>query len=194
MDAASSARPPPAFDYPLVHEGERSHRPEEIPSPSPMERGWEVSHSDGRPHTGRCTAMEPTGRPTQGTTTGSATASTPYATHSRRTTWLEEQEDRLLSPHHLDRRTFGSIEFHEQSRHSTTECRALKKALHELADKGQINLFLNRGPRFLRREQEPAPRLPRDEECSTEVMATIVGGYAEGITRSVWKAQLRNAQ
>ncbi|KAJ8452003.1 hypothetical protein Cgig2_016584 [Carnegiea gigantea] len=85
-------------------------------------------------------------------------------------------------------------EFHEQSGHTTTECRELKKAFHELADKGQIYQFLKRGPRFLRREQEPAPPLPRDEECSMEIVATITGGYAEGITRSAWKAQLRNAQ
>jgi len=30
-------------------------------------------------------------------------------------------------------------EFHEQSGHTTTECRELKKALHELADKGQMD-------------------------------------------------------
>ncbi|KAJ8421148.1 hypothetical protein Cgig2_027446 [Carnegiea gigantea] len=36
--------------------------------------------------------------------------------------------------------------------HTTTECHELKKALHELADKGQIDRFLKRGPRFLRRE------------------------------------------
>ncbi|KAJ8435869.1 hypothetical protein Cgig2_028577 [Carnegiea gigantea] len=44
------------------------------------------------------------------------------------------------------------------------------------------------------RKQEPAQPQLRDEKCSTEVMATIVGGYAEGITRSVWKAQLKGAQ
>ncbi|KAJ8434598.1 LOW QUALITY PROTEIN: hypothetical protein Cgig2_025024 [Carnegiea gigantea] len=30
-------------------------------------------------------------------------------------------------------------EFHEQNGHTTTECRELRKALHELADKGQID-------------------------------------------------------
>ena len=30
-------------------------------------------------------------------------------------------------------------EFHEHSKHTTFECRELKKALHELADKGQID-------------------------------------------------------
>ncbi|KAJ8433849.1 hypothetical protein Cgig2_032060 [Carnegiea gigantea] len=171
MEAASLARPPPPSDYPLVHEGEPSHRLEGIPSPRPTERGREVSRSDrsGRPGPGqlrRRTAMESTGHPTQGTATGSATASTPYATHSRRTAcW-----------------------------HIRTECQELNKVFHELADNEQIDRFLKRGPRFLRREQEPIPPSPQDEECSTEVVATIAGGYAEGITRSAWKAQLRSAQ
>ncbi|KAJ8437091.1 LOW QUALITY PROTEIN: hypothetical protein Cgig2_016445 [Carnegiea gigantea] len=43
-------------------------------------------------------------------------------------------------------------------------------------------------------KQEPAPPPPRDEEYSTEVVATIVGGYVKEITRSAWKAQLRSAQ
>ncbi|KAJ8449180.1 hypothetical protein Cgig2_027182 [Carnegiea gigantea] len=55
--------------------------------------------------------------------------------------------------------------FHEQSEHTITECRELKKALHELADR-----------------------------CSTEVVAIIVGGYAKGMTRSALKAQLKSTQ
>ncbi|KAJ8436715.1 hypothetical protein Cgig2_027386 [Carnegiea gigantea] len=43
-------------------------------------------------------------------------------------------------------------EFHEQNRHTRAECRELKKALHKLADKGQIDRFLKKGPCFLRRE------------------------------------------
>ncbi|KAJ8423666.1 hypothetical protein Cgig2_009287 [Carnegiea gigantea] len=85
-------------------------------------------------------------------------------------------------------------EFNEQSGHTTTDCRELKKALHELADKGQIDRFLRRGPRSLRQEQTPAPPPLRDEECSTEVVATIAGGYVEEITQTAWKAQPRCAQ
>ncbi|KAJ8425914.1 LOW QUALITY PROTEIN: hypothetical protein Cgig2_033855 [Carnegiea gigantea] len=70
-------------------------------------------------------------------------------------------------------------EFYEQNGYTTTECRELKKALHELPDKGQIDHFLKRGPRFLCREQEPAQPQPRDEEFSMEVVATIAGDYAE---------------
>ncbi|KAJ8441769.1 hypothetical protein Cgig2_009015 [Carnegiea gigantea] len=129
MEVANSARPPPHFDYLPVHEGEPPHRSERISSPRYTERGREVSQLDrsGQPYTeqlGRRAATGPTGRPTQGVVAKSATAFTPYATHSRK-----------------------YCEFHEQSGHTTTECRELKKALHELADKGQIDRFLKKGPR-----------------------------------------------
>ncbi|KAJ8431003.1 hypothetical protein Cgig2_025685 [Carnegiea gigantea] len=67
-------------------------------------------------------------------------------------------------------------EWEQESGHTTTECGELKKTLYELADKGQIDRFLKRRPRFLQREQEPAQPQPQDEECSTEVVATIAGG------------------
>ena len=85
-------------------------------------------------------------------------------------------------------------EFHEQSGHTTTECRELKKALHELADKGQIDRFLRKGPRLLRKEQNPEPSQPRDDECSIEIVTTIAGSHMTDLTRSAWKAQLRSAQ
>jgi len=95
-----------------------------------------------------------------------------------------------LKPHNARK----YCEFHEQSGHTTTECRKLKKALQELADKGQIDRFLKKGPHLLRGERKPVQPQPRDEECSTEVVATIAGGYAEGMTQFTWKAQLRGAQ
>jgi len=66
----------------------------------------------------------------------------------------------------------------------------MRKALHELVDKGQIDRFLKRGLHFLREELEPGRLEPRDDECSTKIVATIADGYAEGITQSAWKAQL----
>jgi len=87
----------------------------------------------------------------------------------------------------MSQNTRKYCELHEQSGHTTTECRELKKALHELAGKGQIDRFLKRGPCFLLREQEPAQPQPRDEECSMEVVATIAEGYTEGTTWSAWK-------
>ncbi|KAJ8431001.1 hypothetical protein Cgig2_025683 [Carnegiea gigantea] len=50
---------------------------------------------------------------------------------------------------------------------------ALRKALHELANKGQIDHFLKRGSRFLRKKHKLASPEPREEECSIEIMATI---------------------
>ncbi|KAJ8428176.1 hypothetical protein Cgig2_015617 [Carnegiea gigantea] len=60
-------------------------------------------------------------------------------------------------------------EFHEQNRHTTTD-----------EYKGQISRFLKKGPRFLRREREPTQPQSPDEECSTEVVTAITGGYDEG--------------
>ncbi|KAJ8424650.1 hypothetical protein Cgig2_016919 [Carnegiea gigantea] len=85
--------------------------------------------------------MGPTGRPTQGATTGSATASMPCTTHSR-------PPPMTAPPMPQNARKY--YKFHEQSGHTTTECRELKKAHHELADKVQIDLFLKRGPRMIR--------------------------------------------
>ncbi|KAJ8451982.1 hypothetical protein Cgig2_016563 [Carnegiea gigantea] len=81
-----------------------------------------------------------------------------------------------------------------ESRHTTTKCRELKKALYELAEKGQIDRLLKKGPRFFRREQEPAQPQAQDEECLMEVVATITRGYVKGMSLSPWKAQLRSAQ
>jgi len=38
-------------------------------------------------------------------------------------------------------------DFHEQNGHTTVECRELKKALHELMDKSQIDCFLKQRQR-----------------------------------------------
>ncbi|KAJ8432296.1 hypothetical protein Cgig2_019225 [Carnegiea gigantea] len=83
-------------------------------------------------------------------------ASTLYATHSQRTAWLKKYEHtskprgealgrrcthephlaRELPKPHNPRKYY---EFHEQNEHTTTECRELMKALHKLANKGQID-------------------------------------------------------
>ncbi|KAJ8435295.1 hypothetical protein Cgig2_026387 [Carnegiea gigantea] len=68
-----------------------------------------------------------------------------------------------------------------------------EEGLHELTDKGQIDRFLKRGPRSLHKGCDTACTESR-EECSTEILAIIVGGYAEGITRATWKAQMRRTQ
>ena len=72
--------------------------------------------------------------------------------------------------------------FHEQNSHIAAECRELRKALHELTDKGQIYRFLKRGSRSLHKERDPTCVEPREKECSTEIVATIADGYTKGIT------------
>ncbi|KAJ8433081.1 hypothetical protein Cgig2_014129 [Carnegiea gigantea] len=55
-------------------------------------------------------------------------------------------------------------EFRKQNGHTTAKCRELKKALHELADKGQIDHFLKRGPRSLRKGCNLTRKKTREEE------------------------------
>ncbi|KAJ8436376.1 hypothetical protein Cgig2_032197 [Carnegiea gigantea] len=171
MEAANLARPLLHFDYAPTAGCEPSHRQVHILSPHSMEREWEVSRSNwgGRHYSNHhdrhtATAVRLSCRPFRGQMAKSTTASTPYATHSRPTAWLEEQEQ------------------------------TSKPRREALVDRGQIDRFLRRDPHFLRREQEPVQPQPQDEVCSVEVMATIAGGYAEGMTRSAWKAQLGGVQ
>ncbi|KAJ8424932.1 LOW QUALITY PROTEIN: hypothetical protein Cgig2_027945 [Carnegiea gigantea] len=99
MEAANSARPLPHFGYVPTAGCEPSHRQVRIPSSHSAEREREASRSNqgGRPYSGHydrhmATAIRPSGCLIQGQTTKSTTASTPYATHSRQTAWVEEQE------------------------------------------------------------------------------------------------------
>ncbi|KAJ8436705.1 hypothetical protein Cgig2_027226 [Carnegiea gigantea] len=64
-------------------------------------------------------------------------------------------------------------EFREQNGHTTAECRELKKALYELADKWQIDRFLEGCPRAFHKDPARACEEPQEEDCSTEIMATI---------------------
>ncbi|KAJ8427828.1 hypothetical protein Cgig2_001639 [Carnegiea gigantea] len=130
-------------------------------------------------------------RPSHGRPVRSTTASTPYATHSRRSSWFEDAR----APY-ADKATPDDLSTKALKRkgHTTAKCRELRKALHELADKGQIGRFLKKGPHFLLEEHEPVQPEPWDEECSMEIVATIARGYVEDITRFSWKAQLQGAQ
>ncbi|KAJ8425846.1 LOW QUALITY PROTEIN: hypothetical protein Cgig2_033941 [Carnegiea gigantea] len=197
MEPVNAARPLPHFDYVPTTGYELSHQYAHVPSPHHPEKDREASRSNqsGRPYTGnhdRCAAAatRPSGHPVQGQTAKSTTTSTPYVTHSKQTTWLEEQVRghpmlrRLLpmtaSPKPHNARKYCG--FHEQNGHTTSECHEMKTALLKLTDKGQIDHFLKKGPCFLNREREFAEPQLRDEECSTEVVATIAGGYEEEIS------------
>ncbi|KAJ8426258.1 hypothetical protein Cgig2_030552 [Carnegiea gigantea] len=80
---------------------------------------------------------------------------------------------------------------HEVLPRAVPMARNLVEALQELADKGQIDRFQKKALRFLRGEREPTQPQPRDKECSTKVVATIAGGYAEGMTQLACNAHLR---
>ncbi|KAJ8426527.1 hypothetical protein Cgig2_022534 [Carnegiea gigantea] len=151
----------------------------------------------------------------------SRTTSTLYATHSRRSTWFEEQEytvhpnkqhpggesspeqrgeyrrgrlvmwDRTHSPP-----AYGQdlcCKFHEQNGYTTAKCRELKKALHELIDKGQIDPFLKHGTRAFDKGKAKAHE-PSPYNCSTEIIATMAGGHAKEISHAMWKAQMGGTQ
>ncbi|KAJ8427675.1 hypothetical protein Cgig2_016768 [Carnegiea gigantea] len=75
----------------------------------------------------------------------------------------------------------GTFSSHEQNGHTTFECRELRKSLHELANKWQIDRFLKWGPRFLRKDHKPIRPEPRDKECSTEIVATVIGRGSPGL-------------
>ncbi|KAJ8451346.1 hypothetical protein Cgig2_014118 [Carnegiea gigantea] len=208
MEAANSARSLLHFDYVLTHGGEPSHRPEWYHLP--------VIQSESGRYLGRIGAVgtiwsssldaQQRQRPNQqllpllmqpipGESSGSRNRNRFPSLGGR--SQVRGPILRRLPPITVPLKPQNArkyCEFYEQSGHTTTECRELKRALHELVDKGQIAQFLKRGPRFLRREQEPAQPLSRDEECSTEVVSIIAGGYAERMTRSAWKPQLRSAQ
>ncbi|KAJ8446960.1 hypothetical protein Cgig2_006588 [Carnegiea gigantea] len=99
MEAANLAKPLPYFDYVPTTGCEPSHRQMRVPSPqsTERERGASRSNQGDPPHSGHhdrhtAAAVRPSGRPFQGQTAKSTTTSTPYATHSKRAPWLEEQE------------------------------------------------------------------------------------------------------
>ncbi|KAJ8422474.1 hypothetical protein Cgig2_016076 [Carnegiea gigantea] len=68
-----------------------------------------------------------------------------------------------------------------------TKCRALKKALRELTDKGEIDHFLRHGGNAKAHESTL-------NECPPKTVATIARGYAEGISYAMWKARMRGTQ
>ncbi|KAJ8429946.1 hypothetical protein Cgig2_003514 [Carnegiea gigantea] len=89
MEAANSARPLLRFDYGPLIGCKPSHRHTRIPSPRHPKGGLEVSQLNQSDRLGRrnqdgtvVATARPSGNPSQGRSTKSTTASTPYATHS----------------------------------------------------------------------------------------------------------------
>ncbi|KAJ8426092.1 LOW QUALITY PROTEIN: hypothetical protein Cgig2_006573 [Carnegiea gigantea] len=181
MKEANSARPLPHLDYIPTLRGEPSHRPKagvrSIPVRPKQLALYGAAGSKCNPVAAPRRGQRPNRRllphPMQPIPGG-----TPGLKSKNRLPSLRERPPPMTAPP-KPQNARKYCEFHEQSGHTTIECRKPKKALHELVDKGQIDRFLKRGSRFLRREQEPAQPQPRDKECLIEVV-TIIGN---GITR-----------
>ncbi|KAJ8420399.1 hypothetical protein Cgig2_013886 [Carnegiea gigantea] len=160
-----------------VSERETSLQPEGMSSLRPMKSSREVAQSDRSDRLptgwqGGLAAMEPVGRSREGQLQGHP--------------MLHRPPPMTAPPRPQNARKY--CEFHEQSGHTTTECRELKKALNELADRGQINQFLKRAhDSFDKSRHLLCPR-------RRMIVATIAGGYVEEIAQSAWKVQLRSAQ
>ncbi|KAJ8435768.1 hypothetical protein Cgig2_019187 [Carnegiea gigantea] len=151
IEAVSSMGPLPAFDYVSTMGCESSHRhtpaeslrrSDEVRETARPERdGRSYERNHGRSTGGNVQQVIQAHQARQGAQerlANSATASTPYATHSRKPQFMTS----TLKPHNAR----NYCEFHEQNGHNTAECRELKKALHKIADEGQIDHFLKRGP------------------------------------------------
>ncbi|KAJ8433621.1 hypothetical protein Cgig2_023560 [Carnegiea gigantea] len=182
MEAANSARPLPHFDYVLITGYEPSDRHVLVVSHRHSDEVREAAHQTRTTDRGEKTTtgvfewmpIEPSPEP--------GTAEEVKHGLNAEHPMLKRPQLMTSAPKPHNERKF--YEFREQNGSRTAECRELRKALHELADKGQINYFLKKGARFLRQEREPARIEPCKEECSTKILATITSSYAEGITQS----------
>jgi len=67
-------------------------------------------------------------------------------------------------------------DYHEDCGHTTSECRELKKALHEMADRGQLGRFLQHGKGTGPNRQMVSQKKQQENDQGTEVIATITGG------------------
>ena len=67
-------------------------------------------------------------------------------------------------------------EYHEDQGHTTTECRELKKALHELANRGQLNCFLKKGEDGDHNRCNREGKKDNDADRNTKIIATIIRG------------------
>ncbi|KAJ8429521.1 LOW QUALITY PROTEIN: hypothetical protein Cgig2_026701 [Carnegiea gigantea] len=60
--------------------------------------------------------------------------------------------------------------------HTTSKCRELKKALQELTNKGQLNLFLRRSNGEDRNLHDLEGRKANDVNCDMKIITIIIGG------------------
>lgn len=65
----------------------------------------------------------------------------------------------MVAPHKAHNIT-KYYEFHENNYHTIEECRELKKAIHELMDKWQIDRFLKQVPRAFNKGKDKSQEEP----------------------------------
>ena len=67
-------------------------------------------------------------------------------------------------------------DYHEDFRHTTFECRELKKALHKLSDRGQLNCSLKSRKRMARDRYEIDTKGKSDSYLNIKIITTIIDG------------------
>ncbi|KAJ8434334.1 hypothetical protein Cgig2_010951 [Carnegiea gigantea] len=163
IEAANSARPLPHFDYVPTTGCEPFHRHVPVVSHHHSDKVREIARLDrdgqSQGEIRDCSIAADvlqSRHPSQGRPAKSTMALMPYAMHSRCTAWNKPRgpEGRPQRPQPMTsapklHNVRKYCEFHEQNEHATAKCRELMKALHELIDKGWIDYFLKKGPRFL---------------------------------------------
>jgi len=83
-------------------------------------------------------------------------------------------------------------EYHENFRHTTSDCWELQRALHELADRGQLKGFLKLWKGVDRDWHEIKTKENDDSDRNTEIIATVIGGIvSKKLNARYRKAQIR---
>jgi len=91
---------------------------------------------------------------------------------SREVQCLDDPSPSKLRP---TSKTRTNTEYHEDFGHATSKCRELKKALHEMADQGQLNPFLKQRKGANQNQRDAQPKRYDDSNQNTVVIATITG-------------------
>ena len=67
-------------------------------------------------------------------------------------------------------------EYHENFMHTTSKFREVKKALNELADRGQLNCFLKQGKGADQSHRDLKAKENDNSDRNTKILVTIIGG------------------
>ncbi|KAJ8434593.1 hypothetical protein Cgig2_025019 [Carnegiea gigantea] len=177
VEATSSVRPLPRFEFVPLHAPMVSHHHSEGMKEATHADRNDQSRAENldqsispRPYTAAARAMDgQQSQPRPQRRTQSTPEELPGSRSRSRPGGLRGRPQGNDEPQNVAPTVTNSL--------TTAECQELRKAIPEPAYKGQVNLFLKRGGCFLREEHEPGWAEPQDEECSTEMVDTIAGGY-----------------